>query len=194
MRDDIGTEALRKIFELLATSWVDLRATRYITEIAKGECAHRALAVNGEQSLTAGCYVLRASGKPADDTWNMVESNGVLSEKVLDDLKVNIEVALRAKLNLKPEESLEKELNLFDKMGEPVFVTLRAAGINDRVLAALRCALPTVTFFFLAGREESNQTALSSVNVEYIAPPLDDGFEDMFCNLYAEKRRYLIRR
>jgi hypothetical protein len=96
-------------------------------------------------------------------------------------------------LGVEPPDSLEAALKSFDDNGRPVFVALPAAGVDAEMLKSLRAALPTVTFFFLAGQEESHKAALTTANVEYVLPPLDDDFEAKFCRAYREKKDFLDR-
>lgn len=186
MIDDIGAEAVLDIFGRVATSWVDLKAAGYVKSTATAaDLARRALAVNGKKALIAKLYVQRASGRSFRFNWSVAESSGVLSEAAPDDLKAQVEASLRAALNVKPTRSLDAELKNFERiMREPVFVTLQAAGVNSKMMEELRKAFPTVTFFFLAGRDPAHKGALEGVNVEFISPELEEGFEENFCDVY----------
>lgn len=183
---------LGEVFELIATSWVDFRSAKFIKEVATGDPSGRFLATDAEGHLIAEIYVRRASELPAEDSWNVAESNGLLKGRPLEELKEAVEVALRAKLNVKAGESVEQELALLDRQSEPVFVSLPANGIGAEELTGLRAAFPTLTFFFRAGSDPLSRAALSKGNVVFIVPPLDEGFEKTFCNLYTEQRKYVI--
>jgi hypothetical protein len=186
MIDDFGLKTVLDIFERVATSWVDPRAAEHISKTATArELTSRVLATNGEKSLIAQLYVQRASGRSFENNWNVAESDGVLSEQVFDDLKAKVELALRTKLNVTQKHTLDAELKALEKIKrEPVFVTLRAEGVNDKAMEKLREAFPTVTFFFLAGRKQINRESLSLVNVEFIIPELEEDFEEDFCYVY----------
>jgi hypothetical protein len=85
MSDDLDIKAVCDIFELMATSWVDLRAVKCITAAAQGEQALRAIAMNGDEFTVAAMYVLRASGRSLKGRWHVVQSHGVIEEPVKDD-------------------------------------------------------------------------------------------------------------
>ena len=209
MMGDLGKKAVQDIFELMATSWVDLQAVKCVTEAARGERASRAIAMNGEAPTLAALYVLRASGR-ASKGWDLAHSLGIIEEPAADAapeqgaeddgkkrlvaaLTRNIKGALAEHFKVVAPDTVEAALRDLSDNGQPVFVALPAAGVDGEVLAGLRAALPTVTFFFLAGRDESQQATLSSANVSYIVPPLDDGFEKEFCAAYDARVR-LFRR
>lgn len=185
MIDDVGPGAVLTIFGRVATSWVDLKAAQYVKSTAtRGDLARRALAVNGEEALIAKLYVQRASGRASDTNWRVAESSGVLSEAALTDAKAKVEEALMVALNVK-REALKAELRNRERiLREPVFVTLEAAGVNSTLMAGLREAFPTVTYFFLAGSSPDHRGALRGVDVEYILPELEEGFEQEFCDVY----------
>jgi TIR domain len=194
IRDFVGelksSGKLHEVFELVATSWVDSRAMEYVKEVASGEPVKRALATNGAQPLIAKFYVWCASEKALDSSWTVVESSGIFSENAFDELKAEIEAAIRNKFNLQPEDDLEEELRLLDENDEPVFVTLPAAGVDRDVLGKLRLAFQTVTFFLRDGGA-GDRDSLSTAEVKFIRPPLEANFEVKFCELYDKKKQFL---
>ncbi|MCA1633900.1 MAG: toll/interleukin-1 receptor domain-containing protein [Acidobacteria bacterium] len=183
------------VFELVATSWVDLRAAARLCELATGENERRALAVNASQQLIARTYVLRAARLPAEDSWRVVEVNGVFGgqtvAEIVAELKGRIEAALAQVFNLKPGRTVHDALASYDRRSEPVFVLLPAEGMSCEVVSGLRGAFRTVTFFFLAGNDAANRSLLSGMSVEYLAPELSKGFADAFCNQYEDTKDYL---
>jgi hypothetical protein len=193
IRKAMGKQALEAVFEAVATSWVDLRAASFIEQVAKSESDKRKLAMNGSRSLIAEIYIKRASDMPADDSWKVAEISGGFGESVIAGLIEQINNALASVLNLEPGEDLALELNRYERNHEPVFVALPAAGINYPVMQGLRQAFPTVTFFFLAGNETSSRVLLNGMNIEYLIPPLSEKFEEVFYDLYMDKKSYLMR-
>jgi hypothetical protein len=185
--EDLDLETVQNVFERISTSWVDLRAAEYIKNVARGAPAGRVLAMNGVQKLIAELYVLRASGRSIDNNWKIVDSHGFMSDRAFDGLKADIELALGVELNVAPE-ALPAKLKSLDRKGQPVFVRLPAAGVNGEVLKDLRGAFPTVTFFFMAGRDLDHRRSLTTVNVNFIIPELEDNFEESFCELYEDVR------
>jgi hypothetical protein len=131
MREFLDTlkrsDKLYEVFELAATSWVDRQAAEYVKQIAVSRQVGRALATNGTKTLITEIYVWCASEKAPNNSWTVVEINGILSEQALDQLKGDIEVRLRRTFNLKPEDDLQQVLGLLDESGEPIFVTLLPA-------------------------------------------------------------------
>lgn len=187
-----------QVFDLIATSWVDLRSARYVSQVATGDRAERALALNAEQSLIAELYVLRASGLLPGYSWPLAPcGEGFLGEDVLGELKQKVGEDLRAALRMDPDcspEELMEELDALETaLRQPVFVVLPAAGVTRAVLDGLRAAFPTVTFFFLAGADQNTHALLAEVNVKFITPPLYQNFEGHFCSLYKIQRRQLSR-
>ncbi|HYH87182.1 MAG TPA: toll/interleukin-1 receptor domain-containing protein [Pyrinomonadaceae bacterium] len=185
-------ETLNEVFELVATSWVDVQATKHIAEVVTGEQARRALAINGETDLIAKMYLRRASG--LEDGWKVAEPDGVVGEDALEGLKTKVDEELRLTLGISESADLEGELEEYEGLGEPVVVMLLAAGIGPDELAGLREAFKTVTFMFLAGTDPLCHTVLTGSEVEFIIPQLGEGFEKDFCKFYKTSKKILIEK
>lgn len=179
---------LEDVFELVATSWVDLRAAARLKELSRGAQAPRKLAVNGCERLTADIYVWRASELPATDSWKVVETSGVFGEGAAAKLKADIRRALREGFGLETDKEVADLLDSREQRGEPVFVVLRAEGVGGEVLGELREEFQTVTFFFLAGPEAKTREQLEAMSVEYLVPELVENFEKQFCDLYRKSK------
>ncbi|HEX6184620.1 MAG TPA: toll/interleukin-1 receptor domain-containing protein [Pyrinomonadaceae bacterium] len=185
-------EKFDEVFELVATSWVDLRAASRIKEVATGEQARRAIALEGENDLITKFYVLRASGQEAGNSWKMVRSLEFFSENPLEDLKREVAERLRREFKLPESGDLEKMLDIYDRRKEPVVVAIASAGLGPAELAGLRDAFKTVTFFYLAGENALSRDVLTQCEVEFIVPSPGEGLQKNFCDFYEESKLYLF--
>jgi hypothetical protein len=191
MRETLTREKkFDRVFELVATSWVDVQAANRIHEVATSRQAQRALALDGENDLITEFYVRRASGVP--DGWKLVRDFRFDGENPLEELKGKVEKKLRKAFEIDESDDLEDELNFSDRMGEPVVVALATRGLGAAELAGLRDAFKTVTFVFLAGETALDPEVLKGCEVEFIAPSPDQGLQKDFCSLYSDLKRFLL--
>jgi len=166
---------LETLFEMLATSWIDLRSARCLEKIARGARERRVVALDASSDFVARKYVQRAGNRPPSDSWPLAPVTAVFSEAALDPLQREIERSLRQEIRLGQDDDLQDSLEWSDENAQPVFVALPAAGVTPGILAQLRARFPTVTFFLLAGGVVN---AVEAQSIELLEPRLTPGFDE----------------
>ena len=184
-------ESLEALFEIVATSWIDLRSVRSLERIATGAQKGRVLALNAAGHLIASKYVHRAGNRPPTDPWPMAPVTATdLSAKALQR---EIDRAIRQQIGLSESEDLKEALETMESLlDKPVLVALPAAGVSDSILAQLRATFPTVTFFLLAGDEEPVLQCILQQQIEILEPRLQAGFESAFTSQYTIARTVIV--
>jgi hypothetical protein len=183
-------ETLETLFELIATSWIDLRSTQCLARIARDIVGPRLVALSAESDFTARKYVERAG--PPSDRWNVAPVTALFSEAALQSLHHEIEQALRSELRLDPGDSLTDYLGWSEQKKLPIFVALPAAGISSNILRELHISFPTVTFLLLAGIEKAAVNAIERQNIQVLEPRLHPEFESAFIKAYRDERLGLV--
>jgi hypothetical protein len=178
IRSDIQNRAeLEALFEIVATSWIDLRSTRFLGKIATGSPNQRVVALDSTNHFIAEKYVWRASTNPKDP-WDVAPVTAAFSEKAVEDLSREIETSLRREVGLEDDGDLQGTLQGQNYAGLPVFVAMPAAGVTTKILDELRLKFPTVTFFLLAGQDERVLQAIEDQKIELLVPPLTKRFNE----------------
>jgi TIR domain len=171
-------------------SWVDLGSAHRI----KG-CALRAaatqdpLGLNAEEVKTAKGYVLSASERGPRNNWPIGTAHAVFAS--YEDLTRRVQSALREALDLEDgadDAKLKKYLEARLK-GEPVFVVLRAEGLNTDWLTQLRKLFAGVTFLILTG--ETGTTSDLIPDDAWLKPLLPSGYEHEIWDDYDTARQFL---
>jgi hypothetical protein len=182
-------ERLETMFEIMATSWIDLRSSRRLETIAMGGRDQRVVAVNAASDFIARKYVWRAGNRPPTDSWNMAAVTGIFSEVAIDPLQMEIRRSLQQVFRLGADEDLQDQLDWYDEKRQPVFVALPAAGMTTTILGQLRASFPTVTFFLLAGGDKPLLSAMEAQNIELLEPRLTPDFDEpAFIRNYKRER------
>jgi hypothetical protein len=189
-------ERLNMLFEILATSWIDLRSSRRLEEIALGGRQQRQVALNTGLDFIVGQYVWRAGKRPPTDPWNMTAVTATFGEAAFDPLHREIETSLRRKFVLEQEDDLQDTLDWYeDVIQHPVFVALPAAGLNASILNQLRTAFPTLTFVLMAGSDRDARKAIEAQSIELLEPGLSDQFDEKtYVSNYNRNRREAVER
>ncbi|HEV2840741.1 MAG TPA: toll/interleukin-1 receptor domain-containing protein [Chthoniobacterales bacterium] len=186
---------IRDMINLVATSWVDLRAAGEISSISTGTEKPRMLGVNAETQQIAETYVLRASNKSSLDSWKVASVPGIVDDRPAETLERQIRAALKDILKVDgDDDELEKELEQYDEDDEPVFVTLPAEGLNRTLIEQVRAIFPSVTLFVLGGIDASKRSLFAAEGVPLLAPALDAEFEKGFCAKYEDCVSFLRKR
>ena len=180
-------EWVRRMVDLVASSWVDLRCVGRIPSIAKGREAVRAFGINARRWDAAKMYVVCASHEDPEGTWYWTSCTGICGE---EDGAVAGEVrrALQAKLNTSAAD-LPLDLAALHQSGQPVIVGLDCTGMTEETLAGLHRELPHVSFFLLTGTEGEEGSRLDSAMVEMLYPKLIEGEEADFLREYQTFER-----
>jgi len=180
-----------ELLEIVASCWVDLATETTIRARATNTAAAaRDVALNANGTDMARFCVLRASDKPPSNMWRVAEVPNAYTNA--DDLIAQIYVSLAGRFN-KPtapvdREQIKKLLGLMQRTNNPVVVALRADGVNDKLLAALRDEFKTVMFFLLTGDRTVAATAYP--DVEIIKPALARQFESEFLGTYNDAKDF----
>jgi len=187
-------EHLRQLYDLLAMFWVDPHSAATISEVALGSHDERSLALDAARNEIALLYVRRACPKvPTDNEWIVVRVQTIGGEELGDAEFVTAKVRAALIADLRTTDGdLDEDLQSFDSIGNPVFVTLPASGISAARVTRLRRDFKTVTFLFLT-RSLATQREEVGVgsHVRRVAPTLDAQDEDAFYGGYERNWRLL---
>jgi hypothetical protein len=185
-------ETLETLFEIVATSWIDVRSTQCLEHIARNSLEPRLVALNATSDFIARKYVERAGNRPPGDSWNVAPVTAVFSETAVESLHQEIERSLRNEIRLAPGDNLTDYLQWSEKKKLPIFVALPAPGITTGILGQLRASFPTVTFLLLAGVERPVLNAIEQQNIQVLEPRLHPDFEPVFMKTYKAERLGLV--
>lgn len=179
---------LDEMMTLIATSWVDCRSATEIPEIARRQGL---LALNGEDPRTAWLYVVGACPIRPSDAWRVIQVDGVVGDKGIEELKSLIHNAIAQKFSVpRTPEAVHKVIRKITNR-EPLFVALPLRGMNAKMLEELRTEFQTVTFFFLTGRDPPSEEQLRKMGIELLQPMIEPGTEQPFWLLYDDALDYL---
>ncbi|GEN11424.1 TIR domain-containing protein [Myxococcus fulvus] len=188
-----GTSSVEVVMTLIATSFVDCRSVAEIGKVGKQPGQPFLLALNGSNSRTAGLYVVSGCDHlPVNDSWRVVQADGVMGSAGLEDLKSLVRSVLAHRFNVPPEEVDETVRSITDE-GEPVFValSLSAEAVTTDMLDALRSEFPTLSLFLMTGRESLSEELARQAGITLLHPPLEPDIEQPFWVLYDKKLKYL---
>ena len=193
LRSDIpNREDLETLFEIVATSWIDLRSTRCLREIALGSKRPRVAALDGKDQFIAEKYVSRASTVPKDP-WDLAPVTAAFSEKAVEELSREIERSLRREACLQDDEDLQGYLGTQHDADRPVLIAMPADGVTTEILDELWLRFPTVTFFLLTGQDERVMQAVQDQQIELLEPLLTKQFKEAeIVNNYKNRRLGLV--
>lgn len=177
-------EIADRILALIAPSWVDLCAARWLAHCARWREARPAVLVNAETGFAAQMYVQRASCKPPG-AWPMVPYTGVHGEDTAADAIAEIKDALIREFRLEAdlfvtgdlEAELEDLLEVREQRGDPVFVVLKLSPTVRNVLGQLQQHLPRVTFVVLTGEDVPAPKSVAGLHFRIAEPRLAPGIE-----------------
>ena len=185
-------ETLETLFEIVATSWIDVRSTQCLEHIARNSLEPRLVALNATSDFIARKYVERAGNRPPGDSWNVAPVTAIFSETAVESLRSEIEQSLRNEIRLDPSDNLADYLQWSERKKLPIFVALPAPGITTGILGQLRTSFPTVTFLLLAGIERPVVNAIEQQNIQVLEPRLHPDFEPAFIKTYQNERLGLV--
>lgn len=189
---------LQALFDVIATSWIDLRTTCCLAKIALGQ-EERLVALDAGEDIVAKLYVLRAANRDPLDTWSVAVVVSPPGENpAVERLSQDIESSLKQAIGLEPDanwEELKDSLDYEENDDCGVFVVIPAGGLTRKVLEQLRAKFQTVTFFLLAGNTQLGLAALESEKIPLLAPRLKEKFpKEDFVTIYNEHRENSIVR
>lgn len=173
--------AVGELITQIASSWVDIRSTARIPEVARRKVGNFAVALNASRADTANVYLGRVRQADKYD-WYVATCNAIFGEDPLESLSAEVSRILTVRLGVS-EASLRKVLkNLHPE--QPVVVVLGHEGIDAGVLDGLRERFPCVTFFLLTGDSAGAGHPLSEAEVEFLVPELARDDETRFLDQY----------
>lgn len=177
-------ETLETILELIAPSWVDLCAARWLAAMAARNDEKPVLLLNAEGEFGASMFVRRASGRPPPVDWPQVVVPARIGEEGLDELADNLTAALKTTLRLRndplaqnDERRLQGLIERHSRTGRPIVVISRYSDGLSPYLRALQTRFPTLTFVAITGKEGHVEDPLPE-GFARIVPELRAGEED----------------
>lgn len=188
--ETVRADRMRRIVELVASSWVDARSAARLAKLMDEEQKDRSVGVNGRRTWTAKMYVHSARGE-SRATWYFVPCNGIFGEEAVETLKRNLREALVHEIEPEPRdaEGLLKDLAAFERAKDPVVVAFHHTRITRPLLTELRQEFPSVIFFVLTG---GALPPSEEATLEALIPQLEPGDEDASFDRYDELER-LVR-
>ncbi len=175
----------RAAFALASPSWVRRDAARPIAERALGDPAARVVCVNAGREFTVRSYVLRASGRKPDRCWPLFSLSGRFFADPVEEARTELANAYCERLAYDGPDRAERfaaALSRWEAAEQPVFAFFPpTAAVDAALLARLRSAFPTITFFLLAGEPPRPEAAAASPP---LAPALAPGEEARAFDLY----------
>jgi hypothetical protein len=196
--------AADRLLALVAPSWVDLCAARWIPECIRPGDTKPIILLNASYFYSADMYVRRASCQPPKTSWPVFPFSGVFGEGAEVEMISEVEnILIRAfRVSKDPfddrslKEILVSLLESRDERGKPVFVVLRfTPELAEKMaghLPALQRALPSVNFFLLTGDDLPAGGQLDPLLLRPLEPRLAPGAERQAWNDY-EYARSVIR-
>jgi hypothetical protein len=173
-----------QILSMIAPSWVDLCAARWLADCGARVEDKPAAVLNAATAFCARMYVDRASCRPPKTRWPIVNSTGVHGERAAQEIAAEVEQNLIQEFRLAddpqmpdPRTRLAAVLRERQREGRPVFATLHLSSAIATVLSELQRLLPTVTFVLLSGDEFPAPTMLQGRCVRLVEPRLKPGAE-----------------
>jgi hypothetical protein len=190
LRDSLGAlEVLAEYLEgsridqiiwMIAPSWVDLCAARWLADCAARAENKPAAILNAATPFCARMYVDRASCRPPKTRWPVVNSTAVHGEWATLEIAAEVEQNLIQEFRLaddpqmpNPRERLAALLRERQLAGRPVFATLRFSSAIATALPELQRLLPSVTFIVLSGNEFPKPGLIEGKRVRLVEPSLE---------------------
>lgn len=177
----------QRILELMAPSWVDICAARWLIDCSHDTDLKPCPVLNAKTMFAAGMYVRRASGQAKSDRcWQVIPYSGVFGEEALDDTVTEIQEALSRCFNFiadpfesanETEQRLTRLLKTREETGKPVFIALQYCSGLSGILTQLQNALPYVNFIILSGEDFPEFSSAMSTKVKLVEPKLTAGAE-----------------
>jgi hypothetical protein len=193
--------AVDRILEIIAPSWVDLSAARWIAVCAKLVDRRPGAVINAETRFAAEMYVRRATCLPPKTMWRVVPITAVCGEIAFEDLATEIHAALLTELqpNLladdfgaDPDSQLTALLQKLNSLGRPVVIVMRLPGDAAELVPKLQERFPFLIFLFLSGKELPDAAGWPETLLRRVEPKLLAGRESSARTDY-EAARTLLR-
>ncbi|MCE4554661.1 toll/interleukin-1 receptor domain-containing protein [Roseateles cellulosilyticus] len=191
-----GAHDIDHILDLVAPSWVDLCAARWLAQCALAPAPRPAVVVNAQTQFGAEMFVRRACCRPPRTMWHLVKVTAVFGEKAFEDLAMEIQVALETAFASalqyadSPAQQLLLVLAKLHKLGRATVVMLRLNVGFEELIPPLQERFPYLTFLFLSGDELPSQEFPTSL-LRLVEPSLAPGQELDALTTYQTARALL---
>jgi hypothetical protein len=197
LRDYLEPRDLGLIFQLLAPSWVDLRAANCISKCVSheehNEERKKVIVLNASTFFSAEMYVRRASNR-LPNIWPIYRPLCVHGTDPVTEIVTEIETLLIEDLlprrfdddmNLDYKRKLLKSTLINrNKEENPVFIALKYSKTIAKLLPKLQENLPFVTFFLLTGENFPEENEFEGLRFEFLKPPLESKAENQAYDEY----------
>jgi hypothetical protein len=174
-----------QILAIIAPSWVDLCAARWLADCGIRSENKPAVVLNVSSYFSARMYVYRASCRPPKTRWPIVNLTGVHGERAAQEIAAEVEQNLIREFRLEddpdvpdPRASLRALLMKRQLEGRPVFATLPLLPALPGALAELQRLLPGITFVVRSGEDFPAPNVLEGRRVCFVEPRLTRGAEE----------------
>jgi hypothetical protein len=174
-----------QILAIIAPSWVDLCAARWLADCGVRAEDKPAVFINAATYFTARMYVYRASCLLPKRRWPVVNVTAVHGERAAQEIAAELEQSLIREFLLEddpdvpdPRASLRAMLARRQREGRPVFATLPFVPAIPAALPELQRMLPGVTFVVRSGQDFPAPGALEGKRVCLVEPRLKPGAEE----------------
>jgi hypothetical protein len=188
LADHLDRAQADEIIDIVAPSWVDLGAARWLADFGTRGASQPALIINASTHFAATMYVRRASCRPPRTQWPFVVATGVYGEDPAREIAAEIERNLIQALRLADDPlqpnvrgRLLSLLQNLQNQRRPVFVGLQFSPVIADVLADLQQeeALRNVTLILLSGVNFPEAAGLEIARVQFVVPKLEAGAEEL---------------
>lgn len=185
---------IEHVLELVAPSWVDLCAARWIAHCALAPAPRPAVVVNARTQFVAEMFVRRACCKPPRTMWHIVKVTAIFGEAVFEELAVEIQAALEATfanaLLYDAPQQLSAVINGLKQRGHATVVIMRLTVGFEELVPSLQERFPYLTFLLLSGDDLPSQEFPASL-LRPVDPCLAPGQEDDALTTYQTARALL---
>lgn len=185
LADYLEGSKIDQIIWMIAPSWVDLCAARWLADCAARSANKPAAVLNAATPFCARMYVDRASCRPPKTRWPVVNSTAVHGERATLEIAAEVEQNLIQEFRLAddphmpdPRARLAALLRERERAGRPVFATIPFSPAVAAALPELQRLMPAVTFIVLSGGEFPSPALIEGKRAHLIEPRLQPGAED----------------
>jgi hypothetical protein len=168
---------LRKLLGLVASAWVDPRSSEITATLPRKSTRERYASLSITKPEVAKFFLIRsqasAADDPSDQRWHVANVTAVCGEKVSADILDEVRKELMSVLGSRDAADLQDDLNAFEDVAVPIFITMPASGFPKEVLDQLRSEFGTVSCLFLTDGRIKEDRVFTGAGVERITPEVN---------------------
>jgi hypothetical protein len=186
----------QRVSRLLATAWINCRAVEPIRRIAQGPEQQRSIAINSDEPLLSGWYLLRAGG--AATAWPQIEVRLGTAEDDPDAVIARIDQALLLRgpphvAGIAEKRYLSRFRSPTATQAGPIFLTFASPEPDPDILDRLRQEFPAFTFFLRTGSYvPPPQQELSRRGGYFLRPEIQTDAADQAINAWLDAHHRLF--